>query len=681
MIFLRNAIIVIILLLSVSSMGATAENRSVSWWTSSYGGGGRFTVIASDPSHPEIIYIGSDVAGVFRSRDGGNHFEIVGNGLGSFSVADICVNPFDSRQVFVLTDAGLYHSVNQGDSWARLSETIRYPSRFFGSRLLLITQKSLWIAADASGVFQIPLNDLMSLPKPIQGPEHAKINALAVYDGYLYAGTSRGVYRLEQQRWKSQNEGFSLKAIDIMDIAVSCGSFYAVEKHRGLFCWNNTARVWENRPISSLSQPKAYKSLAVHPGNPEMMFIGTHPEGWPHRLYKTRDGGRTWKSILSFQLDPDAPLNWTRTLEAIEHILFVPGTTGTLFLTDWWNVWQSSNAGEDWTQKHRGLQNTVVNDLKIHPRNPKILYLCTADNGLMISEDSGKQWHRAMKGVADGHAQEIEISRNDPSHMVLLMNPWNKKGRIYVYESRDAGTTWHDIGFSVPDGALPHLGYVDGSATNVELHPLLDDTVYVGTNGYGVYKTTNGGKGWTCMNQGLITPYIKGPGALRVHPRYPETLFVSTQAGGIYKSTNGARDWQRVTHGERFTFGMSIDTSRPSRIIAGCAGNTILISQDEGQTWQERNLPVTSSPQMAVNCVGFHPRNSGWVLAGTTRYDVLAGEGLFVSTDDAQSFEPVPMQLPKVSINSITLSDEHPTMGYIGFNGTGLFRFDIGERQ
>jgi len=39
------------------------------------------------------------------------------------------------------------------------------------------------------------------------------------------------------------------------------------------------------------------------------------------------------------------------------------------------------------------------------------------------------------------------------------------------------------------------------------------------------------------------------------------------------------------------------------------------------------------------------------------------------------------MQLPKVSINSITLSNEHPTMGYIGFNGTGLFRFDIGERQ
>ena len=681
MIGLRNTIMGVTLFFSLISLGTTAESSNVLWGAVSYGGGGRFTAIAADPSNPGTIYIGSDVAGIFRSRDGGNQFDIIGHGLGSFAVADICVNPFDSRQVFVLTDAGLYHSVNQGDSWTRLSEAIRYPSRFFGSRLLLITQKSLWIAADESGMFQIPLTDLMSLPKHVQGPERAKINAIAVYDGYLYAGTSRGVHRLEQQQWKSQNEGFPQKSIDIMDIAVSGSSFYVVEKRGGLFCWNTTAHIWEKRPVSGLSQPKSYKSLAVHPGNPDMLFIGTHPETWPHLIYKSRDGGKTWKSIQSFQTDPDAPFNWTNTLSAIERILFVPGTADTVLLTDWWNVWQSSNAGENWTQKHSGLQNTVINDLKIHPRNPKMLYLCTADNGLMISEDSGKHWRRAMSGVADGHAQEVEISRSDPARMVLLMNPWGKKGKIFVYESRDAGVTWHDIGFSVPVETLPPLNYVDGLATNVELHPVSDNIMYVGTNGYGVYKTTNNGKNWTSMNQGLITPYIKGSGALRVHPQNPETLFASTQAGGIYKSTNGARDWQRVTKGDMFTFGIAIDTTNPSRIMAGCAGNTILISHDEGKSWRETHLPVQPSSQTAVYCVGFHPRHSGWILAGTIRYDVLAGDGLFVSRDDARSFEPVPMNLPKVNINSITLSEEHPAVGYVGFSGTGLFRVEIGEKR
>ncbi|MFH0994405.1 MAG: hypothetical protein V1844_02785 [Pseudomonadota bacterium] len=671
-------IIAATLLFSVISAIAIAENIRMSWMPSGYGGGGRFTAIAIDPSNPRTIYIGSDVAGVFRSRNNGNHFELIGTGLGGFAVADVAVSPEDSRQVFVLTDAGLYHSINQGNTWTRLSEEIRYPSRFFGSRLLLFTRKSLWIGTNEKGVFQIPLSNLQSLPQHVQGLESYKINGLAVNDGYLYAGTSGGVHRLEEKIWKPQQEGLPRGALEITDIAASGNALFIAEKHFGLFRWNQISRIWENRPVPTLL--KGYKTIAVHPENPNLLFIGSHPENWPHLLYKTLDGGKTWKSIQSFQMDPEAPSNWTRTLSGAERILFVPGTTDSLVLIDWWNVWNSSDTGEHWTQKHHGLQNTVINDLKIHPRKPETLYLCAADNGLMISDDSGKHWRRSMNGVVDGHAQEIEISQNDPTRMVLLMNPWDKKGKVYVYESRNAGITWRDIGFSVPVETLPHLGYVDGLATNVELDPLSDNTVYVGTNGYGVYKTTNAGKDWTRMNQGLNTPFIKGPGALRVHPRYPTTLFASTQAGGIYKSTNGANTWQRMTTGERFTFGMAIDPVTPSRIVVGCAGNVLLITHDEGKSWQETRLPVAPSPQMAVHSVAFHPQRPELVLAGTIRYDVRATEGLFISTDSAKTFQQVQMEIPKVNINTITLTAGLPLSGYIGFNGTGIFRIELGEK-
>ena len=353
---MRNVsfIIAATLLLSMISAIAIAENIHMSWMPSGYGGGGRFTAIAIDPSNPRTIYIGSDVAGVFRSRDGGNHFELIGDGLGSFAVADIAVSPEDSRQVFVLTDAGLYHSINQGDTWTRLSEEIRYPSRFFGSRLLLFTRKSLWIGTDEKGVFQIPLSNLQSRPQRVQGLESSKINGLAVYDGYLYAGTAGGVYRLEEQSWKPQQEGLPRGSLEITDIAASGNALYMAEKHFGLFRWNQIARVWENRPVST--KIKGYKSIAVHPENPELLFIGSHPENWPHLLYKTLDGGKTWKSVQSFQMDPEAPSNWTRTLSGAERILFVPGTADSLVLTDWWNVWKSSDTGEHWTQKHHGLQ-------------------------------------------------------------------------------------------------------------------------------------------------------------------------------------------------------------------------------------------------------------------------------------------------------------------------------------
>ncbi|MGD9972515.1 MAG: hypothetical protein AB7S77_05595, partial [Desulfatirhabdiaceae bacterium] len=293
--------------------------------------------------------------------------------------------------------------------------------------------------------------------------------------------------------------------------------------------------------------------------------------------------------------------------------------------------------------------------------------------------DAGKTWNRAMNGVADGHAQEIEISRNDPSRMVLLMNPWGKKNRIHVYESRDAGATWRDIGFSVPPEKLPGFGYVDGLSTNVERDSLIDDILYIGTNGYGVFKTINGGKDWIRINRGLHTPYIKGPGALRVHPRSPSTLYASTQTGGVYKSVNGGNTWDRLTVEDRFTFGMAIDPHNPSHVVVGCAGNNLLITHDDGRHWKEVRLPATPHANLAVYGVEFHPDVSGLILAGTIRYDVQATEGLFISTDNAETFKTLTMDVPKVNINTITLTRENPVSGYVGFNGTGLFRIVLKE--
>jgi photosystem II stability/assembly factor-like uncharacterized protein len=677
-----NPIISAVLFSVLISISADAENIRPSWHPAGYGGGGRFTAIAIDPSNPKTVYIGSDVAGIFRSGDGGNRFELIGYGLEGFTVADIAINPAPPHQLVALTNEGLYYSTNQGDGWTRVSGEICYPSTFFGSSLLLFTRNSLWIGTDAKGVFRLPLNNLKASPQPVPGLERFKVNGLTVYEGYLYAGTSRGVYRLEEQYWKPQTQGILQGSDEIMDIASSRNALYMLEKQSGLFRWNPVSRAWESRPVPLRPKPKSYKSLLVHPNNPDLVFISSHPEEWPHLLYKTQDGGSTWKSILSFQLNPEAPSTQISTLTGIEEMAFVPGTSQSLFLADWWNIWKSADSGEQWYQKHSGLQNTCVNDLKVHPRNPKTLYLCAWDNGLMISEDSGTHWKRAMNGVVkNGHAQEIEISPKDPSRMVLLVNLRGKQEKIYVYESRNSGANWKDIGFSVPIETLAKQGYVDGTATNVELDPFSEDTIYVGTNGYGVYKTTNAGKTWSPMNQGLNTPFIKGLGALRVHPRLPGTLFAGTQAGGIYKSTNGASSWQRVTAGERFIFGMAIDPSMPSRMAAGCGGgNSLLISNDEGKSWQESRLPVTSSPQMAVYSVAFHPQRPGVVLAGTLRYDGKATEGLFISTDSAKTFRQVPMGIPKVGMAVITPAAGEPAAAYIGFIGTGMFRIDLGEK-
>jgi hypothetical protein len=161
-----NPIVSAVLFSGLISISAGAENNRPSWHPAGYGGGGRFTAVAIDPSNPKTVYVGSDVAGIYRSRDGGNRFELIGKGLEGYAVADIAINPAPPHQVVALTDDGLYYSIDQGDGWIRISGEIRYPSRFFGSRLLLFTRNSLWIGTDAKGVFKLPLGNFKATCMP-----------------------------------------------------------------------------------------------------------------------------------------------------------------------------------------------------------------------------------------------------------------------------------------------------------------------------------------------------------------------------------------------------------------------------------------------------------------------------------------------------------------------------------
>jgi hypothetical protein len=51
------------------------------WTSSDYGGGGYVTGIIQHPANPDILYIRTDVAGVFMSEDGGRQWKAVNNGM------------------------------------------------------------------------------------------------------------------------------------------------------------------------------------------------------------------------------------------------------------------------------------------------------------------------------------------------------------------------------------------------------------------------------------------------------------------------------------------------------------------------------------------------------------------------------------------------------------------------
>ena len=551
-----------------------------------YADGGRFTAIAFDSvGGTQIVYVGSDVAGVFKST-GGSNFEPQGCGLGGLSVAGLFVDP-NTHDVVALTNAGLYYSMDQAQSWQLISSAISYnannTSRYFGSHLIVSTGNSLWVGTDAQGVFQIPW-PLPSTPSSV-GPANVKVNSLAVSSSNnVYAVTSDpGDYSASPSTCSTcglvwiytQGTGWtSLPKIppgsqnpnpEMMDIALDqAGNVYAVDRWTGL--WSYSRGIWSpwQTPSDDGYTPQ-FKGLSIASDN-NTVFMTTYPYTgnyyYPPMLCKgtISSGMISAISPITFTLTCNSPVfNTNKSLADPEQVVFSPSGQ-QMFMTDGWNVWNSTNEGTSWSQCYCGLQNTSVAGITVDP-NTSNIYLSTYDDGLIyLPSGAGPQWQvltvkaqNQQNTIMGGNAKALEISTHTNSQnyhtMYLLADPtWSPasasgSGYVYVYMSVNGGTIWNEVGFPIPD-------YVPGTTytpTNLKIDPTdsSDNTVYVGTDGYGVFKTVNGltvtGPTWTQINNGLpIDPStngvrVVGPNALLVLSDGSVSVSTIGVSGGIFK--------------------------------------------------------------------------------------------------------------------------------------------------
>jgi len=682
---LRDLILVlalaVLVVLSGGDGGALA-GETWQWRQSGYGGGGRFTAAAIDPGHPDTVFLGSDVAGLFRSTDGGARFTPLGRGLTGLAVADILIAP-EAGALLVLTDDGLFASRDGGDSWRVITRDIRYPDRQPGSHLLLAAPEgSFYATSDTDGVFRLTRDgeDWRAAPLGLTG---LKVNALAVFDRTLYAATDQGVQRLTGDAFEPCDLSLPPDHRRITDIGAAVDGLYCLEKDTGLYLLSGGR--WTARgPAAGMSLGKgrpSYKNMAVHPDRPGHIVVATHPDSWPHELFETTDAGTTWRQIRRFDL-AGGPPNWATGLESTERIVFSPdGRFG--ILTDWWNVWRSRDAGETWQQCHQGLQNTVVNAIAVHPADPDRLYLATADNGLMVTTDGGAHWRRSMAGVVDGHAMAVALAPGREDTVYLLMVPWQSPDTadtafFHLYRSDDAGTTWRLYRLRDRRRTLA-APYVDGRPHALLVDPANPDRVLVAVSGYGLYAVDTaaapGGGDVPADNltAGLPTPYFAGPHSLLAPAAAPGTLLVATLEGGIFRTMDGGLHWQQLPGSRGFVFALAADPADPAHQLAAAAEKTLLESRDGGATWTSRPLPGDRPDYQPASDVVFGPPGSGLVAVGTSAYDSKTADGLYVSTDGGATFARAASSLPEVGINVLAVPVGQATAVLVGFNGLGLY--------
>ena len=83
-----------------------------------------------------------------------------------------------------------------------------------------------------------------------------------------------------------------------------------------------------------------------------------------------------------------------------------------------------------------------------------------------------------------------------------------------------------------------------GEVFALAIDPVTSTTLYAGTQGGGVFKSTNSGASWSAVNTGLTNTEVR---ALAIDPTTPTTVYAGTgSSGGVFKSTDAAKTWNAL---------------------------------------------------------------------------------------------------------------------------------------
>jgi len=167
--------------------------------------------------------------------------------------------------------------------------------------------------------------------------------------------------------------------------------------------------------------------------------------------------------------------------------------------------------------------------------------------------------------------------------------------------------------------------------------------LFAGTDGGGVFLSTNNGTSWTVVNNGLTSTYVSSFAVSGTN------LFAGTYGGGVSLSTNNGTSWTAVNNGLTSTSVWSLVVSG-TNLFAGTSGGGVFLSTNNGTNWTAVNTGMTNTDVWSL------------AVSGTNLFAGTYEGGVFLSTNNGTSWTAVNNGLTNTSvpISVQSLSTEVP---------------------
>lgn len=700
------------------------------WRNVGPGGGGWIESIHVSSHSPDRMFVGCDVAGVFVSEDGGRSYSHGTEGLGHFFVEALAEHPSDPDFLLIGTLGGVYRSFDRGRMWkacrfgfppvsayshtcpiARILSVPQTPDSFLavrgnprgmGGASINVPQLyrtddcgETWRRVDADG--QLPSGTrVMDMALTVGDPF-----------GLVVSTSDKGVWRSVDGgvRWQASNAGLphgrmrhvvsAPRDPRILYVALDLSTGKA-PWDAGVYRSDDAGVTWRpvNGGLPMRTDPNGNRMLAswvnclaVDPRNADVVYAGM--DGWvTPGVYKTVDGGRSWKSVYENKRRAGWIGFWGPSVECLSVGIRPPyavafGTPGYVF--------RSEDGGESWRQCYTrdepdgrsssiGLETTVLHQVVPDRFCRDRFFLCYYDVGLLIAEENGRKFHRAVRRLNYDDASNclsLVQAEDDPKVVFAAFGQWFRSDGA-VARSDDGGESWRYL--SASNGwrraSAHHLVMFDGKAPYA-LACLV--------RGHGLAVSPDGGESWNFASTNEF-------------PAVARSASLTCADGALYVGVGGAgREpggvWRRGKSDTENRFQLLTESVPDMSDVKDVAvhGNDILVatrerfvkaepsghflrggvwhSADGGKTWRKVFEEKFCSAVLFL-------ADGRWAVATNDHayHDVYRGKGVFVSADCGESWKQLSNE--GLTVPNVTTMAEDPFRKgslWIGTNGGGVF--------
>lgn len=501
------------------------------------------TDLVIDPTNPDLLYAatwqrhrtvaalmsGGPGSGIYRSKDGGNTWEKLTNGIPKSNLGKIgiTVSPQQPNVIYAAIETdrrqgGVYKSTDKGSSWEKQSNTVsgatgpHYYQELYAcphnfDRLYLMDVR-IQVSDDGGKTFR-------ELKEQNKHSDNHAIAFKASNPNYLLIGTDAGIYESNDlaENWRFFP---NLPLTQYYKLAVNNREpFYEIfggtqdnGSHAGPSRTDNRHGIRNRDWIKTLGAD-GY-SAAADPSNPDIIY-GEFQEGYLFRV-DLKTGESTLIQPQQGEGEKLERYNWDAP------IIISPQNPEQLYFASQ-RVWHSTNRGDSWKPisgdltrneerfnlpimgKKQSWDNAwdvyamsnfnTISALGVSSVQDGLIYAGTDDGLIQVTEDGGENWRKIEVSTLPNvpkraFVNDIKADLFDANVVYVALDN-HKEGDYapYLYKSTNKGKSWKSISGNLPEKTLVWRMVQDH---------IKKELLFAATE-FGVYFSVDAGTEWIKM--------------------------------------------------------------------------------------------------------------------------------------------------------------------------------------